>query len=62
MGNFDVIVAKKPRYPRSFVHHDIYSKIKLNALKFRDHNIMSTLQSSTVSLLIVKPVSVSSNM
>ena len=43
--NFDVIVDKKPRYPRFFVHHDIHSKLKLTALKFGDHNIMSTLQS-----------------
>ena len=43
--NFDVIVDKKPRYPRFFVHHDIQSKLKLTALKFGDHNIMSTLQS-----------------
>ena len=42
--NVDVIVDKKPRYPRFFVHHDIHSKIKLTALKFGDHNIMSTLQ------------------
>ena len=34
--NFDVIVDN---------HHEILSKIKLTALKFGDHNIMSTLQS-----------------
>ena len=43
--NFDVIVDNKPCYPRFFVHHDIHSKLKLTALKFGDHNIMSTLQS-----------------
>ena len=42
--NFDVIVDKKPHHPRFFVHPDIHSKIKLTALKFGDHNIMSTLQ------------------
>ena len=42
--NFDVIVDKKPCYPQFFVHHDIHSKIKFTALKFGDHNIMSTLQ------------------
>ena len=42
--NFDVIVNKEPHCPRFFVHHDIYSKIKLTALKFEDHDIMSTLQ------------------
>ena len=43
--HFDVIVDKKPRYPRFFVHNDIHSKIKLTALKFGDHSIMLTLQS-----------------
>ena len=43
--HFDVIVDKKPHYPRFFVNHDIHSKIKLTALKFDDHNIMSTQQS-----------------
>ena len=43
--NFDVIVDKKPRYPRYFVYHEIHFQIKLIALKFGDHNIMSTLQS-----------------
>ena len=42
---FNVITDKKPRYPRFFVHHDIHSKIKLTALKFGYHNIMSILQS-----------------
>ena len=66
--HFAVIVNKKPRYPLFFVHHDIHSKIKLTVLKFRDHNIMSTLQSLNTRLNlnrfppIVKPVSVSSNM
>ena len=48
--NVEVIVDKKPRYPRFFVHHEINSKIKLTALKFGDHNIMSTLQSLNTSL------------
>ena len=42
--NFNVITDKKPPYPRVFVHHDIHSKIKVTALKFGDHNIMSILQ------------------
>ena len=29
--NFDIIVDKKPRYSRFFVHHEIHSKIKLTA-------------------------------
>ena len=41
----NVINDKKPRYPRVFVDHDIHSKIKLTALKFGYHNIMSTVQS-----------------
>ena len=40
---FEVITNKKPRYPRFLVHHDIHSKIKVRALKFEDHNIISTL-------------------
>ena len=43
--NFDVIVDKKPCYPRFFVHHEIHSKIKLTVLNFGDYNIMSILQS-----------------
>ena len=42
---FDIITDKKPRYPRFFVHHEIYSKVQVSALKFGEHNIMSTLQS-----------------
>ena len=42
---FEVITDKQPRYPRIFVHHKIHSKLKIVALKFRDHNIMLTLQS-----------------
>ena len=38
--NFEVITDKKSRYPYFFVHHEIYSKIKLTALKFGDHNIV----------------------
>ena len=43
--NFDVIVDRKPRYSYFFVNHEINSKIKLTALKFGNHNLMSTLKS-----------------
>ena len=41
---FDVITDKKTIFPRFFVHHDIHSTLTISAMKYSDHNIMSTLQ------------------
>ena len=41
---FDFITNKKLRYSRFFVYHEIHSKIKFTALKFGNHNIISTFQ------------------
>ena len=40
---FDVIMDKKTKYPRFFVHHDINSTLTVSTMKYSDHNIMSTL-------------------
>ena len=42
---FDVITDKKTKFPRFFVHHEIHSTLTVSAMKYSDHNIMSTLQS-----------------
>ena len=41
---FDVITDKKEQIPRFFVHQDIHSTLTVSAVKYSDHNIMSTLQ------------------
>ena len=41
---FTVTTDKKPRFPRFFVQHEITSKFTISALKYGDHNIMTTLQ------------------
>ena len=41
---FDVLTDKKTKFPRFFVHHDIHSTLTVSAMKYSDHNIMSTLQ------------------
>ena len=47
---FDVITDKKTKYPRFFGHHDINSTLTESAMKYSDHNIMSTLQSLRTSI------------
>ena len=42
---FDVITDKKTKFPRFFVQHDIHSTLTVSAMKYSNHNIMSTLQS-----------------
>ena len=42
---FDVITDKKIKFPQFFVHHDINSTSTVSAIKYSDHNIISTLQS-----------------
>ena len=42
---FDAITDKKTYFPRFFVHHQLHSEIQVSALKYGEHNIMSTLQS-----------------
>ena len=42
---FDVITDKKTKFPRFFVHHDIHSTLIVSAMKYSNHNMMSTLQS-----------------
>ena len=42
---FDVITDKKTKFPRFFVHHDIHSTLIVYAMKYSNHNMMSTLQS-----------------
>ena len=42
---FDVITDNKISFPSDFVHHKLHSKIQLFALKYGEHNIISTLQS-----------------
>ena len=43
--SFDVITDKKNKFPRFFVHRDLHSTLNVSAMKYGDHNIMSTLQS-----------------
>ena len=42
---FNVITDKKTKFPRFFVHHDLQSTLTVSAMKYSDHNTMSTLQS-----------------
>ena len=42
--SFDVITDKKTKFSRFFVHHDIHCTSTVSAMKYSDHNIMSTLQ------------------
>ena len=41
---FDVITDKNTKFPRTLVHHDLHSTLNVSAMKYGDHNIMSTLQ------------------
>ena len=41
---FDVITDKNTKFPRILVHHDLHSTLNVSAMKYGDHNIMSTLQ------------------
>ena len=64
---FVVITDKKTKLPRFFVYHDVHSTLTFSAMKYSDHNIMSTLQylrtwqTLTSSQPTALPVSASSN-
>ena len=47
---FQVIIDKRPRFPRFFVHHELHSKISVSTLKYDNYNIVLTLQSISIWL------------